>query len=37
MNEGALLAARRAIAEITGSDLDEGTMRVIAGPEKKGA
>jgi cell division protease FtsH len=35
VNEAALLAARRGEREIQGGHLEEGIMRVIAGPEKK--
>src|SRR6201985_2534444 len=35
VNEGALLAARNGKREITQVELEEGIMRVIAGPEKK--
>jgi cell division protease FtsH len=35
VNEAALLAARQGKREITQSELEEGIMRVIAGPEKK--
>ncbi len=35
MNEAALLAARRGKKKIEAVDLDEATIRVIAGPEKK--
>ena len=35
MNEAALLAAREGKREITQNELEEGIMRVIAGPEKK--
>jgi cell division protease FtsH len=35
VNEAALLAARRGEREISGAHLEEGIMRVIAGPEKK--
>jgi cell division protease FtsH len=35
VNEGALLAARRGLTTIGQAELDEGIMRVIAGPEKK--
>src|SRR6476660_6946397 len=35
INEAALLAARRGEREITQLELEEGIMRVIAGPEKK--
>ena len=35
MNEAALLAAREGKREITQHELEEGIMRVIAGPEKK--
>jgi cell division protease FtsH len=35
VNEAALLAARRGKREITQDELEEGIMRVIAGPEKK--
>lgn len=35
MNEGALLAARKGHKAITASDIEEATIKVIAGPEKK--
>jgi cell division protease FtsH len=35
VNEGALLAARRGVKRIGTAQLEEGVMRVIAGPEKK--
>src|SRR5690606_26995721 len=35
VNEAALLAARTGKREITQTELEEGIMRVIAGPEKK--
>src|SRR6202041_4204579 len=35
VNEAALLAARNGKREITQIELEEGIMRVIAGPEKK--
>jgi cell division protease FtsH len=35
VNEAALLAARQSKREITQTELEEGIMRVIAGPEKK--
>src|SRR3712207_3940532 len=35
LNEAALLAARSGKREITQSELEEGIMRVVAGPEKK--
>ncbi len=35
VNEAALLAARRGLTTIGQAELDEGVMRVIAGPEKK--
>ena len=35
INEAALLAARRGLTAIGQSELDEGVMRVVAGPEKK--
>jgi cell division protease FtsH len=36
VNEGALLAARRGLKRVGMPELDEGIMRVIVGPEKKG-
>ncbi len=35
MNEAALLAARKGKKAITGSDIEEATIKVVAGPEKK--
>ena len=35
VNEAALLAARRGLTAIGQAELDEGVMRVVAGPEKK--
>ncbi len=35
LNEAALLAARRGKKAITGADIEEATIKVIAGPEKK--
>ncbi len=35
MNEGALLAARKGHKAITAADIEEATIKVIAGPEKK--
>ena len=35
MNEAALSAARKNHTEITMEDLEESTLKVIAGPEKK--
>src|SRR4030095_648623 len=35
VNEAALLAARTGKKEITQTELEEGIMRVVAGPEKK--
>ncbi|MBC7644421.1 MAG: ATP-dependent zinc metalloprotease FtsH, partial [Thermoleophilia bacterium] len=36
VNEGALISARRGLKRIGMSELEEGIMRVIVGPEKKG-
>lgn len=35
LNEAALLAARRGKKAITGTDIEEATIKVVAGPEKK--
>lgn len=35
MNEAALLAARKGKKAITGTDIEEATIKVVAGPEKK--
>ena len=35
LNEAALLAARRGKKAITGADIEEATIKVVAGPEKK--
>lgn len=35
LNEAALLAARRGKKAITGADIEEATVKVVAGPEKK--